>query len=607
MPIEILIIDPDIAFITVVRRALELTNEFTVRVFTSGSAGIESSVLHPPSVAVLDFTLRDMPVAELIKGLRKFHPALPIIVTPRTREHLIQGEDLGVQRSIGKPYLARQLLPMLRELSGVPDTTMTAPTPLPRSLPEAASAQSLQQTTTPLPEPDIPPGATMRDLIEALRRNSNAGLVTDTSVESPHEGVNESVASSVPDRVPEAYVPEHVPETYVIPVDMGDDRISEALIDLPLIAEQILKITNDDTIPLSRTSVSEVIKQAEIEKAERGYTVGLTAMLPAAEVARFESDMRTPDVSALDALPLDAEDSARMAQSVVSALSDMNAEAVESAMLALRFTQMTLDPALTATILSHGETLIAVGGELDTGYVDRIHEQVQELLHNDSNPERELIHDIFLDRGIEFSVFSRQTSDGMRLTLVFAPEISFRLIRNQALMIEQALIQFGDDEPAVEYDQEAEEESEQSALESHEVPTRTRPPQGLREQIAAQTEESDKAEVKAVASGFLWVVRSGELTPEIQAMIPGILEQITAEQGWKLVAQRVTARYVLVQVEADADLTAPAVVESLMFDSAELTGDPEIWSDSYLAVTSGRAITQKEIDTFLVFAQSAVG
>jgi len=591
IPTEVLIIDPDISFITVIRRALELNNEFTARIFTGGHAGVESSVLYPPAVVILDFAIRDMTIAELVEQLRKLHPNLPIIVTPRTRDHLLQVEALGVQRSIGKPYMARQLIPYLRELSGAPETTTTAPTALPRRLPEQEFSPGLQQTTVPVIEPEIPAGATMRDLMDVLR-----GTQADSSIDS---SAGAAVVEPALHPVADTTKLPPLPESFTMPVDMSADEA--------IIAEQALKISGDDTIPLSETSISEVIKQAEIEKAERGYTIGLqTSTL---------TELRSE-------LPSDAENS------VAAALSSLNAQAMQSALLAVKFTQLTLDPVLTATMLSHGNILIAMAGELDTSYADQIHRKMQDLLATTSNPEAELIRDISLDRGIEFGLFSRQTADGMRLTLVFAADASFKQIRNQALLIEQTLIKFPDTayefndpqtdpeasnfavdlavdieigpetDPEVEADRDLEPEAG--------IATRPRRPEGLDQAIADRGERTGaNAAASFVGASFMWLARQDELSTQVQTNLPTILEQIITEQGWELLGYTVMPTYVLVQVNADADLTVPAIVESLMFDSAELIGDNELWADSYLAATSNRAITQREIDTFLSFAKVA--
>ena len=115
MTIKVLIVDPDIAFTVPVKRALEQSGDFKVNLFVNGQAAVELLEREPQDVAVLDFNVDDMDIPGLIQALRAIQPGLFVLASPRTQEHVNQLPALDVQGSITKPYLARQLVPVVRE------------------------------------------------------------------------------------------------------------------------------------------------------------------------------------------------------------------------------------------------------------------------------------------------------------------------------------------------------------------------------------------------------------------------------------------------------------------------------------------------------------
>ena len=115
MTIKVLIVDPDIAFTVPVKRALEQSGDFKVNLFVNGQAAVELLQREPQDVAVLDFNVDDMDIPGLIQALRAIQPGLFVLASPRTQEHVNQLPSLDVQGSITKPYLARQLVPVVRE------------------------------------------------------------------------------------------------------------------------------------------------------------------------------------------------------------------------------------------------------------------------------------------------------------------------------------------------------------------------------------------------------------------------------------------------------------------------------------------------------------
>src|SRR5688572_29854456 len=115
MTIKVLIVDPDIGFAVPIKRALELSGDYDVRVFANGRAAIEMVQREPQVIAILDFAIIDMSLSELINELRMVQPELFILTSSRTATDIAQLPSLDAQGSITKPYLARQLIPVIKE------------------------------------------------------------------------------------------------------------------------------------------------------------------------------------------------------------------------------------------------------------------------------------------------------------------------------------------------------------------------------------------------------------------------------------------------------------------------------------------------------------
>src|SRR5689334_5959470 len=115
MAIKVLIVDPDISFVLPVKRALEQFGEFSVNVFTTARAALEAIQREPQDIAVLDFNVEDMDLPTLISEVRRIQPGLYILVSPHNAGEMGQVASLDAQGSVSKPYLARQIGPILRE------------------------------------------------------------------------------------------------------------------------------------------------------------------------------------------------------------------------------------------------------------------------------------------------------------------------------------------------------------------------------------------------------------------------------------------------------------------------------------------------------------
>src|SRR5512135_3051634 len=111
MTVKVLIVDPDISFTVPIKRALEISGDYKVNVFASGSAALELLQRDSHDVAILDLNIDDIELPALIEAMRRIQPWLFVLVSPHNQEQTDQASKLDIQGSIPKPYVARQLGP----------------------------------------------------------------------------------------------------------------------------------------------------------------------------------------------------------------------------------------------------------------------------------------------------------------------------------------------------------------------------------------------------------------------------------------------------------------------------------------------------------------
>src|SRR5215471_6419016 len=107
--IKVLMVDPDIAFIVPVKRALEAMGDFTVRGFANGGAALEAAQADDFDIAVLDIHIDDVAIPYLVASLREHQPQIPVIVSSTEKTGALK-----VQAALPKPYYARQLGPLIQ-------------------------------------------------------------------------------------------------------------------------------------------------------------------------------------------------------------------------------------------------------------------------------------------------------------------------------------------------------------------------------------------------------------------------------------------------------------------------------------------------------------
>ena len=127
MTTQILLIDPDIAFMVTLKQALESTAEFRVNIAANAAAAIDLLRNTSYDAAVADFELPELDTLELLQGLRQVQRALPVLMMAHSELHFERVRFLDVQGAIGKPFTARELIPYLRRIIDRAQPTITPP------------------------------------------------------------------------------------------------------------------------------------------------------------------------------------------------------------------------------------------------------------------------------------------------------------------------------------------------------------------------------------------------------------------------------------------------------------------------------------------------
>jgi REP element-mobilizing transposase RayT/CheY-like chemotaxis protein len=171
----VLIIDPDEAFATMVQQVLSEGTTFLAATATSGKGALRLAAHRAFDLVIIDTTLADIPLADLVNGLRVHNPYARVMLIPSF------GVDFGklaakldIQGILPKPFFIPELEPMLKDAlerpvryappaSGVsasfPRSNLTALTterPLPVAIPTPAPTPAPQATPVVATRVDVP-------------------------------------------------------------------------------------------------------------------------------------------------------------------------------------------------------------------------------------------------------------------------------------------------------------------------------------------------------------------------------------------------------------------------------------------------------------------
>ncbi|RLC81809.1 MAG: hypothetical protein DRI61_03390 [Chloroflexi bacterium] len=140
MGIEVLVVDNDEAFATILKEGLESQGDYQVSIATSGEEALTKVVEGSFRLAIVDMGLKDMEALTLLKALREVKPSLRMMVIPVDDEE-VQLNGIEILGTIPKPFFIGELSDLIKEaLSRKPIYTEEAKTAAPSSSSRPSSA-----------------------------------------------------------------------------------------------------------------------------------------------------------------------------------------------------------------------------------------------------------------------------------------------------------------------------------------------------------------------------------------------------------------------------------------------------------------------------------
>lgn len=563
MPIRLLIADPDITFAIGIKRALGQTGEFDVTAFGTGGAALEHLQNTPQDAVLLDMGLTDQYIGDLITEMRRVHPRIVVLVSPRTGDQIQKLSAFKIQGSIPKPYYARQLVPLVRDA--------------------IAAMKSIEKPATPAPQPESPAPSVSPDFDAAIA--SLPSLIVEPPV-SPDDTFRRHLATMLPEK---PATPAGLKKT-LESVDLSGNVLSDnATIadvvhgkplsdppestpapepDKPTISEVALDAL--DTIPTGRFKLEEFAEQVE-------QTTGM----PLPDWVRD---------------PASSSDTANASDPI--------------AQVATTLTQLSTGATTRAILITRGDQLIATAGELRGSDAAKAAVLIENAWQKGDNKGNTLLSYLSVPGFGDFLLYSTETIEGMRLSMFFPAETTMRAVRRHARQLLDALVK--SETPTIPPGMVAPETPRpqvQDKLSSDDTlpdrPTQIRAPVGLKEiqetlsEQPAPLEQVAPEPVAMTAFSVLWSPRTGLFDTEIQPMLSLWLTEACLEQGYQIESAQTQPGYLTFELKIPATDAPNAAISRLMEATAARTGNPDLWTDGYYIATPARPITQQEITTFL--------
>ena len=613
---KVLLVDPSIGFAVGIKRALEQPGGYRVTTFANGQAALDLIRAEPQDVAILDFEPDDMDIASLIAGLRQLQPNLPVILAPRTDPQLARVPTLGVQNHINKPYLVRQLIPLIRE-------TLAA-----RFRYTAAALVSAQNEPDAAPVIELPIMHGSEDFTAALSELSEPGSERPTPPDNNFYRHLAAMQSGQP--LTTAGLRKTL-ENFAMPPTAEDSTLAEAIgvstISPPPPAEP------ESATPDAAVAAVEQAEWPETAAPEPYYPVADLPESPAAEpLAEADSESEPPEadeygtankssfVAALTAVPDPVAD---------EALPDDDSDDDSAAEIAARLTHLALESTAYATILTRAGALVASAGDLSPRAVAGVTEAITHIWQatddgdagsDSTTPPR--IRYIQVPGVGDFALYSIRTIADLYLSVLFPADTSLGLIRQQARGLIAALEAASADSTSDSAAETIDESEAARTLLSR--PTELLVPNGLRESIAvsglaAAHEPSgefaaESAEPPALTTiptvpyspyTLLWRPQADALDIEIAAQLPQWIQTTASARAWKVSESVVSAGCVMVRIDLPADQTPGGAIEALQRATAERADQADLWAESYYVIASERAVTPAEIALFVDYPRAA--
>lgn len=660
MAIRVLVVDPDIGFIVRLKQALEEL-EYTVRAVGRPKAALTAFEQDEFDIAIVDTRLESLDtLIQLIQEL-----AIPIVMSIDKPTDTELPEQFGIEYTIHKPYVARDLLPLIKKATG--------PKPI------------IQRLQTRIVEPPIEKDATIGDVIATL---------TEDEFYQATESGGEDNQSLPPDTLPESGV-----QPLVTPLDDVEPPFRED--DSP--ASAVLKMSNDaealDTILVNMHSWVNQIQRwhvrplpswqtpntseeiAKIEAIIGSFQQAIQQLTepeappfgaPTQPVAPLNIDLDREDTGAFTPLPQITQ---ALHPELVEALA--NAEDIESLTAVIQqhipelgdFSDL-LPTSVEEITQAMGVVIAPDDSETDIEEVENTEAPPTIVETVDTSPDtqaaEELIREIDLvaHAALQLTQFSLEsiakgtilTQNGLTIARSgnFPPDIwqiiveaihtawerdgnpQTRLIYRDIEGIGNALIFstrtlnnlvlnmiFSADtslriirqqtarlmQALVSIPLQEIPEEPPAATTKPSRPTDMKPPQGWTEAAEALTEKPPRTPGTYVGYACLWLTQQ-PLVTEWKDTLARWLERAATSHDWDVKAVEVNEQWVNLHVEVPTQANPGHVITTLMQETAQslgnaLNNDPEalthLWAEGYSITTPGRLLAPHEIERFVAY------
>ncbi len=532
--IRILILDPEISFAVPIKQALEGLGRYRVNVFASSQAALELLAREPQDFAVVDVSAEKAGLLHLIETLRRLHPRMTIIISRRADQPPAFAPETETLASLIKPYLARQLEALIRQHMPAPAQPDQAFLRAVESLADGSTTLMLSEPPASLPEPPLPPDATLKALISGTQPVSTA---------------------------PEP--PATPPEPQV------------------LIAAQVaLEAAADDSVPL--THIAEHLA----DEAEKVPPEARSAWIAPTDTPNLEQTLSHA-----------LQETAKLAAQPQQSVNPYPADPI--AALALRFVQLSVDPAAKAAFLTRDGELItfASAGELDEPTRSLALREIARMWQGTvSTPS--VFRPLQVNPETLYLLYSTRTVENLTLSLLFHGDAPMRVIRQVARQLHEAMARVPEAAPATELPTlpERSEDVPEAAQTLPSRPTDLRPPQGLREAAAQKP-------APPLVFTLALLPAAPPLGDDLAPLLPRCFAEAAAEVGWQVEDVEVQPTHVSLQVSIPPEVAPASAAERLIRETTERIGGAALWLDACYIITPARSLTQRELAEFAEYAR----
>ena len=288
------------------------------------------------------------------------------------------------------------------------------------------------------------------------------------------------------------------------------------------------------------------------------------------------------------------------------------------AQLAVNFTQISMETAAEATILTRYKEVVAYAGGLTNAQIHELVPSIVSLTPTLAVGQAQMRFVTLMSNGQNYMLYTRLTHEDYLLTMVFAGNTPLKEIRQQSQRLLNALrtVPVSDwvsDAPRLEpfpvaqpltmVDPVTESAEVASAPVPLEPPSAANRNMVIRNTLTTSIESFNKFT-------FVWLLQDTHhlmSAPTAEAIQSGLRIQLV-ERGWQIEHIEVAQDYVYLLLDLPANEVPQSAIQLLQKRAAQIASkqDPyldveHLWADSYLMVAPGRRLSNQEILQYINF------